>query len=158
MIDKTKLERQARATARRAGKVLHKCDDDRFLIVCPRTHHITPCKGMLTLREVLDWFDAIVPVVEALAAPHRLSRRMMPRAGYVDNHRALMHFGPGANNQSKSSSGQEIMGERTDDKRENEPKQGSHAPWQRPALVRLKTNKAKAGGTTPRPDGKFDHS
>jgi hypothetical protein len=57
MIDKTKLERQARATARRAGKVLHKCDDDRFLIVCPRTHHITPCKGMLTLREVLDWFE-----------------------------------------------------------------------------------------------------
>jgi hypothetical protein len=58
MIDKAKLERQARAAVRRAGKVLHKCDDDRFLIVCPRTHHITPRKGMLTLREVLDWFSS----------------------------------------------------------------------------------------------------
>jgi hypothetical protein len=41
------------------------------------------------------------------------------------------------------------MVERTDNKREIEPKQGdgSRAPWQRPALVRLDANEAEFGDT-----------
>jgi hypothetical protein len=41
----TALERQAHAAARRAGKVLRKCGDDRFLIVCPRLNRVTPRHG-----------------------------------------------------------------------------------------------------------------
>jgi hypothetical protein len=41
----TALERQAHAAARRAGKVLRKCGDDRFLIVCPRLNRVTPRDG-----------------------------------------------------------------------------------------------------------------
>jgi hypothetical protein len=41
----TALERQAHAAARCAGKVLRKCGDDRFLIVCPRLNRVTPRDG-----------------------------------------------------------------------------------------------------------------
>jgi len=41
----TALERQAHVAARRAGKVLRKCGDDRFLIVCPRLNRVTPRDG-----------------------------------------------------------------------------------------------------------------
>jgi hypothetical protein len=51
------LERQARAAARRDGKVLRKCGDDRYLIICPHLHEVRPREGTLSLVEVIAWFE-----------------------------------------------------------------------------------------------------
>jgi hypothetical protein len=49
LTNKAKLERRARAAARRDGKILRKCGNDRFLIVCP-LNVVTPSEGTFTLR------------------------------------------------------------------------------------------------------------
>jgi hypothetical protein len=36
------LERQARRAARRDGKILRKCGEDRYLIICPQLNRVAP--------------------------------------------------------------------------------------------------------------------
>jgi hypothetical protein len=51
------LERQARRAARRDGKILRKCGDDRYLIICPQLNEVRPREGTFTLLDVIRWFE-----------------------------------------------------------------------------------------------------